>query len=406
LNWTRNLRLSVQALWRARFRTLMSASGMTIGIAALVLLFGMGSGAEQALQAALEKMGKNLLSVGAERKESGALRGQSTRYDTLTLEDWRAINEELASVERAAPIAMNNYQMRYGGESMTATAVGTSPEYRVTNNHDVSAGRFFDEFDVMDARRVALVGAEVARRLFRGEQPLGERLLVGGVPFLIIGILEEKGIDVTGSAQDDKILVPITTAQRRLLNVDSIDRIFVQAASRDLVETALEDVRQLLRSRHGLDDLSSADDFTIRSQASMVRTMRLTDMVFTRLLGGTATLTLALASVGLLAVSLLSVRERQGEIGLRRAVGARPVQVMTQFLSEAVMTALLGGCLGLLIGAAGIILGQWLMGWRMALVANDLVIAMSIPLGLALLAGAYPAWRAAILDPIVALRTV
>jgi putative ABC transport system permease protein len=188
--------------------------------------------------------------------------------------------------------------------------------------------------------------------------------------------------------------------------VDSIDRIFVQAASGDLVETALEDVRQLLRSRHGLDDLSSADDFTIRSQASMVRTMRLTDMVFTRLLGGTATLTLALASVGLLAVSLLSVRERQGEIGLRRAVGARPVQVMTQFLSEAVMTALLGGCLGLLIGAAGIILGQWLMGWRMALVANDLVIAMSIPLGLALLAGAYPAWRAAILDPIVALRTV
>jgi putative ABC transport system permease protein len=403
MNWGRNLRLSIQALARARLRTLLSSSSMAIGITAITLLYGVGAGAEKAFQQAVEKMGKNLLSVGAQRKESDALRGKSRRYQTLTLGDWRAIMEQLRSVERAAPIAMNNFDMSYAGESVNMTAIGTTPEFQLTNNQGLVAGRFLDEYDVMNNRRVAVIGSQVARQLFQGQQALGERLLVGGAPYIVIGVLEEKGVDPTGSPQDDRILIPVTTAQRRLLGVDYVDRIFVQAVSKEMTDTAMRDVRALLRARHGLND-TTADDFTIRDQASLLGTLDKTDRTLTRLLTGISTLTLGLASIGLLAVSLLSVRERHGEIGLRLALGALPRQVLVQFLSEAVMIALLGAVAGLLAGAFGIIVGGWLIGWQLTLSGMGIAYTFLISLVLSLLFGAYPALRAARLDPIVALR--
>ena len=220
----------------------------------------------------------------------------------------------------------------------------------------------------------------------------------------MIGVLQVKGTDAGGVPQDDKILVPVTTAMRRLLNVDFIDRIFVQAETRESVSEVIDGVRDLLRRRHALDISARPDDFTIRDQAELVRTIRRSDETMQRFLRGLSTLLLALASAGLLAVTLLSVRERHAEIGLRLAVGALPGHVMVQFLGEAMMIALLGALSGLLLGGFGIILGQWLMGWQMQITGLNTLYTMLIPLGLALLAGAYPALRAAQLDPIRALR--
>jgi putative ABC transport system permease protein len=376
---------------------------MMIGIAAVTLLFGVGAGAEKAYQAVLETMGKNLLSVGSQRKQGNALRGSNQRFQTLTLDDWRAIGQELDSIERAAPIAMNNFNLRYGGESVNMTVIGTTPEFQITNNQLLRTGRFIDEYDLDDVSRVAVIGSQVEKELFKGEPALGERILVGGAPFIVIGVLQAKGADPTGSPQDDRILVPVTTALQRLLSVDYIDRIFVQAVSKPMIKTATEQVRGLLRARHGLSD-KTADDFTVRDQAAMLSAMNKTEQSLSKFLTGIAALTLGLASVGLLAVSLLSVRERQGEIGLRLAVGALPRQVLAQFLSEAVMIALIGAAAGLLIGVFGIIVGAWLLDWQLALTGRGVLYTFLISLLLSMLFGAYPAMRAARLDPIIALR--
>ena len=384
-------------------RTLLSASSMMIGIAAVTLLFGVSAGAEKAYQAALETMGKNLLSVGSQRKPTGALRGGSQRFQTLTMGDTLAIMKELDSVALTAPIAMTSSDLRYGGDSVRMTVIGTTPEFQYTNNQPLTAGRFIDDLDIRDVARVAVIGSQVEKKLFKGKATLGERLLVDGAPFIIIGVLEEKGPDITGTTQDDRILIPVTTAQRRLLNVDFVDRIFVQAVSKPMIPTAMRQVRGLLRSRHDLSE-NTADDFTVRDQAATLDAMSKTQQSLAKFLAGIATLTLGLASVGLLAVSLLSVRERVGEIGLRLAVGALPAQVMVQFLSEAMMIAMLGALAGLLIGVIGIMVGVWLLGWQMALTGMNVLYTFVIALGLSLVFGAYPALRAAKLNPIIALR--
>ena len=407
MRWRRNVGLSIRALARSRRRTLLAASSLAIGMAAVVLLIGVGGGAERAFQRALEEMGRNLLAVSPERTEAGAPRGAGRQVETLTLDDWRAISSEVDGVLRAAPIAMRQLEARHGKRILATTVFGTTPEFQLTNNQRLAAGRFLDHGDVDDRGRVAVIGAHLVRELFAGELPLGERLQVAGMPFIVVGTLEEKGTDPTGAEQDNRILVPIGTAQRRLMDVDYLDRIFVQAVSKQALEPVAERVRGLLRKRHGtseVGDTTLSEDFTIRDQAALLEALDDANRSFSLLVGGLAALTLGLASVGLLAVSLLSVRERHAEIGLRLAVGARPRDVLLQFLAETAMIAGLGAAGGLLAGASGIIAGEGLLGWRLAMTWQAAVYPFVISLGIAAFAGAYPALRAARLDPIVALR--
>lgn len=405
MNWVKNLRLSVHALSRARTRTVLSSSGMAIGIAAMVTLLGLSNGAERSFKAALEEMGKNLLAVGAERTRAGALRGAGREVETLTTADARAIAEVVEGVERAAPIALAQLEARYGRRSRRTTVIGTTSDFRLTNNQILSSGRFLDDLDLAGLARVAVIGSDVKETLFGAAAPVGQRLLIGGTPFTVIGVLEEKGLDPTGSTQDDRILVPVSTAQKRLLKVDHVDRIFVQAVSIERIGAAREGVRALLRARHGILDDDAVDDFSIRDQNAVLAAIAASDRSLSRLLLALAILTLGLGGIGLLGVALLSVRERQGEIGLRLAVGAMPHHVLIQFLSETVMTALFGALSGLAIGGVATILGERLIGWRLVVTWDALLYPFLISLAIALVSGTWPAARASKLDPIVALRT-
>ncbi len=405
MNWSKNLQLSIHALTRARWRSLLSASSMSIGITATVLLFGVGGGAERAFRRSLEQAGENQLAISAERTETDALRGEGRNVETLTLADWNAIRGSLDAIERAAPIAMSNFELRRGDRALISTVIGTSPEFQFTNHQLLAAGRFLDEQDLEDRSRVAVIGATIVDELFHGEQALGERILIANSPFVIVGILRSKGLDLTGGNEDDRVLVPVQTAQERLLDVDFLDRIIVQAVSEAELERAEASLRSLLRQRHRIDLESEADDFTIRSQTALRAAIEDSNRSFSRLLAGLAALTLTLASTGLLAVSLLSVKERHGEIGLRLTVGAQPHQVLVQFLAETMMIAFLGAALGLLVGGSGIILGEKWLHWQMTLTWQSLAYPLLIALSTSILFGAYPAWRAARLDPIVALRS-
>jgi putative ABC transport system permease protein len=402
--WGRLLWQALRAISRARMRTMLTAASMAVGITALTILIGVAAGAEKAFQQALENMGKNRLSVGAERKAASALRGNSVRYRSLDLADWRALSTELDMVERAAPIAMNNATLTYRGQSEVMVVIGTSPEFQYTNNQQLLAGRFIDDYDMETLQRVTVIGSEVAKQLFFDVIPLGETLLVEGAPYTIIGVLKEKGPDLTGSAQDDRILVPISTALRRLLNVDYVDRIFVQTISKEVIPEALRQIRALLRDRHQLPD-HAVDDFTVRDQASLLGIIEESDKTLTNFLGGIAALTLGLSSLGILAISLLSVNERHSEIGLKLAIGALPQHVLLQFLSESVLTSLLGGLTGLSMGTIGIMVGEIVMGWQLSFSWMSVVTTFLVSLTLALIFGAYPAFSAAKLNPIIALQS-
>ncbi len=403
--WRRALKPAALAIWRERGRTLLAVSGLAIGVAAVALLVALGAGAERALQATLEQQGRNLLVVNAGRTETDVLRGGSRPFETLELSDWQAIRDQISGLERAAPIASGAKTLFYDGQVLSTSIIGSTPDLQHAKNYPMVVGRFLDDFDVVHRQRVAVVGAFITRELFSGEWPLGEQLTIGGVPFTIIGLLQAKGTSPDGSFEDDQIIIPISTAQRRLLDVDYLDRIFVQASTQDALGRVERDLRTLLRSRHGLDLTGAADDFVIRDQTRLLTAQRQTGGSFSRLIAGLAALALGLGGVGLLAVSLLSVRDRFGEIGLRLAVGARRRDILWQFLGESIMTAALGGLAGLGLGLAAIHFGENLSRWDLAFTWASVVIPFGVCLGIAIVFGAYPAVRAARLDPIAALHS-
>ncbi len=404
MRWHKNLRFSFRAINRSRARAMLSISGVAIGIAAVAILIGAGAGAERAFQKNLEQLGENLMAVNAARTETDALRGSSQLYRTLKLIDWEWINA-LDSVERAAPVADGGRTLKVGKITQSFTVLGTTPEFQETKKFKLIAGRFIDQDDIDQHRRVAVIGANVVSDLYFGEWPIGERVLVGKIPFKIIGILKRKGLNPDGTSDDGQVIVPVTTAQRRVLNTDYLSRIFVQAVSQPAIEIANADITALLRDEHGHDRPNFKDDFEIQDQDSLLATQEQMKGSFGELTLGLAALALGLGGVGLLAVSLLSVRERYGEIGLRMAVGALPRDILIQFLTESVLLAILGGITGIVVGGACILIGSEITGWAMVLTWEAATYPFLISLGIAIVFGAFPALRAACLDPIVALRS-
>jgi putative ABC transport system permease protein len=405
MKWSRGLKISAEMLLAHRLRTLLSLLGIIVGIATVSIMAAVGRGSEEKVMAEIRRMGINLIAVSAGRVSLVAGRTrQSAVVTTLRAEDAEAIARSLGdAIACAAPAQSKKLLVKFENVALTTNVVGTTPEVLPIRNFRVDEGRMFKEQDERALRRVAVVGRTVSRDLFGGMAPVGQTIRIGKVPFEVIGSLAEAGVDINGVDQDDQILIPLRTGLRRVFNVTHLGNIFVQVREQGLMEETAGRLRELLRERHRLP-ADRPDDFTIQNQLELMRTHRETQLAFRNLTVGVASLSLAVGGVGILAVMLMSVRERMKEIGVRRALGARRSDVLLQFLLEAMMLSVSGGMIGILLGVAGIHVVARLGGWRAVLDVRVVGWAAAASAGIGLLFGTIPARKAALANPVDSLR--
>jgi putative ABC transport system permease protein len=363
-----------------------------------------GQGAQQGILSRIRAMGTDLVAVnaGQVRIIAGRQRQMST-VTTLIPEDAQAITARCPSVLRAAPMQNKKTTVRWQDRTANTTVYGMTPEGCKIRNLRLARGRLFAKAEERALMRVALIGPTAARNLFQNADPIGQLIRLGRVPFEIIGLTQAKGIDVNGVDQDDLMVIPLRTALRRVFNVTHVQTIYAQARDSESLGQAEESIRAVLRERHRLRD--KPDDFNIQNQATLLAAERETSRSLTLLIGSVAAISLLVGGVGILAVMLISIRERIGEVGLRRALGARRRDIRAQFLLEAALLAGSGGALGVLLGTGSALLVSTCGGWPTLISWPVTLGTLIFSTGLGLFFGLYPATRAARLEPIQALRS-
>ena len=400
----RSLRISARQLGAHRTRTALALLGIVIGVSSVVSVVAVGYGARRDVMARIESMGTNLIMVTPSqlRPTAGRMKIRGT-VTTLTPQDAEAIQEELPEVIAAAPWASRSMPVKFEGLSSTTTVLGITPDVLDILNIDTAAGSFYSEREELTAGRLAVLGPAVARALFGEEPASGRRVLIGQVPFEVIGVLHPRGVDLSGTDQDDLVMVPLRTALRRLFNQEWLGGLYLQARSGPEMGRAAEQVRWLLRERHRLDRNAADDDFDIQTQSELIAAHREIGDTFTTLVAGIATVSLLVGGVGILAIMLMSVKERTREIGLRLAVGARRRDVRTQFIAEAVMLGTGGGLIGIALGLSGAAVMGAATNWTVQVEPVSIALSFGFSLLVGVFFGVYPAHRASLLDPVEAL---
>jgi putative ABC transport system permease protein len=398
----RAARLSLRALSAHRVRTALALLSVTMGVGSVLLTSAIGRGAQAEVERGIEAAGSNLLVVRpAQVKRSAARRQVRGLVTTLRLDDYQAIASQ-PLVLAAAPGVDGGVRIKADGGSMAAGVVGTAPALVRLRNLRVREGRFLDDEDDLTARRVGVLGARVAQTLFGDQNSVGREIRIRGLPFEVIGRLEAKGIQADGSDQDGNVFIPIRTALRRVFNTTWLTAVFVSVGERSRMREADAALSDLLRERHRLRP-GAPDDFAIQDQTRLLAMQERATWFLTLLTAGLAGVSLIVGGAGILALMFLSVKERTAEIGLRMAVGARPRDVLLQFLAEATMLALGGwvaGSAGAALGAAGVAMGT---AWRVGFPAGATLATLLMALGIGLGFGALPARKAARLPPVRAL---
>ena len=397
-------RIALKAVTAHKLRALLAILGIVVGVAAVIVMLAVGEGAKRDVLGKIQGLGTNILIVSAGQLKNVAGRPQLVgNVTTLDLRDAKAITEECPAVARVAPIQSRKLAVKYGTGTTTTSVVGTSADFPIVREFRAILGRFFDADDVQGAQRVAVVGQTVLANLGVGRTVLGETLRINNVPFEVIGMLEPKGVNYAGIDEDDQIFIPINTALRRLFNLTYLSSLYIQAWHERAMDVAAGEVTALLRERHRIK-AGQPQDFSLQTQAEILEAAQETSRTFSLLLGSVAGISLFVGGIGILAMMVISVRERTREIGVRRAVGARRRDILLQFILEATSLSLTGGLIGSVVGVAGgLILGR-VTGWPTAISPLAILLAFGVAVFVGVFFGAYPARRAARLDPIVALR--
>ena len=397
------LRVAFASLLRNAFRSLLTMLGIIIGVGAVITSMAIGAGAQAAVQAQLARLGSNLIVVVPGSIVTGGVQLGAGARQSLKLGDATAIGADVPSVAAVAPVSDVNAQAVAGGSNWATSITGTTPSWQTVENWNTTQGRFISADDVKSGAKTAVLGKTVADNLFPSGSPIGQSVIVKGVPFLVVGVLESKGQSGFGRDQDDQIIVPITAMQLRLNGQTWVNDILISATSPDTVDSAVSSIEALLRLRHALAP-KDPDDFSVRNISNVQQAASATSQVQSRLLAGIALVSLIVGGIGIMNIMLVSVTERTREIGIRLAVGARQRDIMLQFLVEAIALSCIGGGIGVLAGIGSAIATASGAGWDILIEPASIILAFIFAAVVGIVFGFYPAQRAANLNPIDALR--
>jgi putative ABC transport system permease protein len=406
INLSSTFRISFRALRVNKMRSALTMLGIIIGVGAVIAMLAVGTGASKKIADQISSMGSNLIMILPGATTAGGVRMGSGTQPTLTTADAEAIRKESPAVQDVAPVLSGVAQVVYGHQNWSTGIVGTYPSMLIVRDWPLATGRSFTEQDVKSATKVCLLGQTVVDNLFGDTDPVGQFIRIKNVPFTVTGVLASKGQSAQGQDQDDTILIPVTTAQKKLFGTSfpgMVRIIMVKAKSTEDLAPAEKQINELLKQRHHIGPKQD-NDFTVRNLTQVMQTAEQSTKVMTLLLGAIASVSLLVGGIGIMNIMLVSVTERTREIGIRMAIGAKTWDIRLQFIIEALTLSLIGGVAGIIFGISGSELISTLAGWTTIISPLSILLAFGFSGMVGIFFGFYPAYKASLLDPIEALR--
>jgi putative ABC transport system permease protein len=395
--------MALRALRRNKLRTALTMLGIIIGVSAVILMVAIGNGATNQVESQIASLGQNVVLVFAGSVNNGGVKAGAFNAGTLKIPDADAIRREIPDAVAVSPEVRTNAQVSAENQNWNTNVQGESPDYWSIRNWSFAEGSSFTDQDVRGANKVCVVGKTVVDNLFGDDDPLGQIIRVKGVPFTIVGVLASKGFSVMGQDQDDTVIMPYTSAMKRILGQTNIRTINVEAATADKIQSVQDEVTDLLRQQHKITS-GHDDDFTIHNQQEFTDAATSTSRILTVLIVSIASVSLVVGGIGIMNIMLVSVTERTREIGIRMAVGAHGRDILLQFLIEATSLSTMGGIIGIVLGIGAAKLLSAFAGWPTLVSPLSVILSFAFSACVGIFFGFYPAKKAAALDPIEALR--
>ncbi|MDE5666278.1 MAG: ABC transporter permease [Duncaniella sp.] len=404
MNFFNLLKIALRALNRNKLRAILTMLGIIIGIAAVICMLAIGQGSKESIKAQISEMGSNMIMIHPGNMQRGGVRQSADDMQTLKIADYETLRDRTAYLSAVSPVVTSSGQLVAGNNNWPSSIYGVTPEYLDIRKLSVEDGEMFTEADIKSAAKVCIVGKTVVDNLFpNGENPIGKVVRFGKIPFTITGVLKSKGTNSMGMDQDDVVIAPYTTVMKRILAVDYLGQVVASALSEELTPEATEEITELLRSNHRLGP-EDADNFNIRSQQELSEMMNSTSDMMTVLLTCIAFISLLVGGIGIMNMMYVSVTERTREIGLRMSIGARGIDILLQFLIEAIIISVTGGLIGVVVGCVATWLVTMLAGWPTSILATSIILSFAVCTITGIFFGWVPAMKASNLDPIEAIR--
>lgn len=404
MNLTNLFKIALRALANNKMRGFLTMLGIIIGVASVITMLAIGQGSKKSIQAEISEMGSNMIMIQPGGDIRGGVRQEASSMETLKLEDYQNIVDETRYVAAVSPSVNSSGQVIYGANNAPTTIYGISPDYMEIRRYKVEDGEMFSEQDIAVAAKVCVVGKTVVDNLFPGgENPVGKVIRFQKLPFKIVGVLESKGYNSMGMDQDDLILAPYTTIQKKVLAITHLQGITCSALKEEYTEQAIDEISEILRRNHKLK-ADEEDDFTIRSQQELSSMLTSTTDMMTVLLAAVAGISLLVGGIGIMNIMYVSVTERTREIGLRMSIGAKGIDILSQFLIESILISVTGGLIGVIFGVGSAIIVNQVAHFPIFIQPWSVLLSFIVCTATGIFFGWYPAKKAAQLDPIEAIR--